>query len=263
MEQEKVASNATISSMVLPLPSKGKIYSVGSSLYHKEEIEVREMTTNEEDILTSISLIKTGKAIDNVIENCILDKNIDSSKLVVGDRNAIIIGMVLASYGADYKVDVPCEKCGEINTKYQFNLNNLPVKFLTTEPLEDGKNEFNFILPKSKLKITFSLPTAEDEKEISTTVQRLKNAVNTGKESNVSIRLKKIIKSIDNNYDTRKIAEFIDQKKMSIMDSTAIRNYVEEISPDITTAQPFKCMHCGFESEVKMPINFDFFWRTK
>jgi hypothetical protein len=260
MEREAVYTPTTL---FVPLPSSGRVYPAEYPLANKDQIAIREMTAAEEDILTSLSLIRTGKAIDTVLQNCILEKNIDVSKMLVGDRNSIIVGLILASYGNEYKTDVKCANCNETNKEYTFDINNLPVKSLGVDPVAANSNEFKFTLPKSKLDITFSLATVEDEKEISTIVDRSKKAYSDAREFNVTTRLKRLIKSINNEYSKEKIAEFIDRRQMPIKDSSALRNYIDQISPDVDMDQDFNCIHCGYSGKISMPIDFAFFWRAK
>jgi hypothetical protein len=249
-----------LTTITVPLPSKGLLYPKTSPLFGKEQVSVREMTANEEDLLTSLALIRTGKAIDEVVRACIMEPDVDAEKMLVGDRNSIIAGLILASYGSSYKTDVKCENCNETNFKYEFDINNLPIKWLKTQPLAEGVNEFEFELPKSKKKITFKLATAEDEKEITSLIRKMQNS--TDREQNVTIRLKRLITSIDGVTDKSKIVNFIEARRLPIMDSVAIRNYIEEISPDIDTMQDFSCKKCGFQGKINMPISFNFFWRA-
>ena len=58
------------------LPSKGRVYPVDSPLHNMEEIEVRHLTAADEDILTSRSLLRSGRAIDALLDNVILNKSI-------------------------------------------------------------------------------------------------------------------------------------------------------------------------------------------
>lgn len=248
--------------LIVPLPSGGKVYPIGSPLHGKTELAIREMTASEEDLLTSVSLIRTGKAIDAVISACLLER-IDPDKLLVGDRNSVLIGLILTSYGNEYESDVVCPNCAEKTKKYVFDLNNLPVKGLGAEPIEIGKNEFEFFLSKSKIKITFSLATTEDDREIRQTVERIKGASKGNTETNITTRLKKQIISINGDYNRSKVSEMIDRKMIPIKDSTELRTYIDEIAPDIDTKQDFPCQHCGVTSQITMPIGFDFFWRTK
>lgn len=248
--------------LIIPLPSAGKVYPVESPLHKKDKVEIREMSTSEEDILTSVSLVRSNKAIDTVVSQCILDKNVDIRKLIVGDRNSIVIGLVLASYGSNYKVDVTCPLCGELNKKYDFNLNNLPIRNLTVDPVSLGVNEFAYELPKSKAKVTFKLLTSEDEADIRTIVDKTKSALNTQIDRNITTRLKKQIVSINGETDAAKIAEVIDRKLFPISDSVDLKDYIDEISPDIDTKQDFTCSSCARNSKIEIPITFEFFWRT-
>lgn len=52
----------------IELPSRGLVYKSGSSV-----IKIRPMRGIEEDILTNERLVRTGKAFDMVLNNCITD----------------------------------------------------------------------------------------------------------------------------------------------------------------------------------------------
>jgi hypothetical protein len=73
------------------LPSKGRGYPEGHPLCGEEVIEIRFMTAKEEDILSSETLLKKGIAIERFMQSVIIDKRIKTDRLLVGDRNAIII----------------------------------------------------------------------------------------------------------------------------------------------------------------------------
>ena len=90
------------------LPSKGKLYQEGTPLCDADYIDIKEMTAREEDILTSRVLLKKGIAIDKVLENCIVDKNINQYDMLVGDRNIILLALRIASYGAEYTIKITC-----------------------------------------------------------------------------------------------------------------------------------------------------------
>ena len=68
------------------LPSGGKWYPPGHPLHGESSIEIKFMTAKEEDILTSPQLLRTGQAINRVVQSCVLD-NVDVNTLLVGDRN--------------------------------------------------------------------------------------------------------------------------------------------------------------------------------
>ncbi len=244
-----------------PLPSKGLIYPESSILHNKEFVAIREMSGVEEDILTSPALIRSGNAIDYVLKNCLLEKDIDINELILGDRNSLIISLVLASYGTSYKVDITCNNCDFKNKDYDFNISQLPIKNLEIEPTEKGKNEFEYELPKSKLKIRFKLLTHKEDREIREIVDKLKKLSKEQKEKYSTTRMKYEIVAINNIYDKNKIISFIESNNMPIADTVALRNYIDKISPDIITEQEFKCSNCGETDTVKIPIDYSFFWR--
>ena len=70
------------------LPSKGLGYSEEHPLFNQDTIEIRFMTAKDEDILSSRTLLKKGVAIERFLDNIIVEKDVKSSELLVGDRNA-------------------------------------------------------------------------------------------------------------------------------------------------------------------------------
>ena len=110
---ETVTDADTLLNFVTPtqfvdLPSKGKGYPQGHPLCGKETVEIKFMTAKDEDILTSKDLLKKGVAIDRLIQNLLVDKNIRSSDILLGDRNAIIISARSSGFGHLYNTNVTC-----------------------------------------------------------------------------------------------------------------------------------------------------------
>ena len=109
------------------LPSRGKFYSTDHPLHNKEVIEMRYMTAKDEDILTSPALLKNGVAIDRLIENLIVDKNVSANSLLLGDKNAVILAARISGYGEQYEVNVNCPACGT-TIEHSFDLMSSSVK---------------------------------------------------------------------------------------------------------------------------------------
>ena len=82
----------------IELPSKGHFYPEDNIL-SSGKVEMKYMTAREEDILTSVNLIKQGKALDTLLQTLIVDKKIDYNDLLVGDKNALLVGARILSYG--------------------------------------------------------------------------------------------------------------------------------------------------------------------
>ena len=157
----------------VPLPSGGSIYPQDSALHNAKTIDIRAMTAREEDILTSRALIKKGTVISSLLQSCMVEKGIDPSKMIVGDRNAVMIALRITGYGSEYDGEVDCPSCGA-KSKQSFDLSSLSIKPLQIEPSRPGENVFEFFLPVSKKTVQFKFLTGADEEEILVTQERKK-----------------------------------------------------------------------------------------
>ena len=87
----------------LSLPSKGLLYPKDSPL-SSGTIEVKYMTAREEDILTSANLIEKGTVIDKLLESVIANPKIKLDDLLIGDKNALMVGTRVLGYGKNYDI---------------------------------------------------------------------------------------------------------------------------------------------------------------
>ena len=149
---------------MVTLPSKGLLYPEGNPL-KKGEIEMKYMTAREEDILTNQNLIQNGTVIDKLLQSLIVTP-VNFNDLLTGDKNAILIAARILGYGADYEFEYKGEK---IN----INLTDIKDKPLDESLITEGKNEFSFTLPASKVNITFKLLTHGDEINIENEIKDL------------------------------------------------------------------------------------------
>jgi hypothetical protein len=83
---------------VIDIPSGGKVYSKESPLADGK-IEIKYMTTKEEDILMSENLIKKGVVIDKLLDSLIVTKGVNQASLVLGDKNAVLVASRILAYG--------------------------------------------------------------------------------------------------------------------------------------------------------------------
>jgi len=143
---------------VVDLPSQGLLYPKESSL-SSGKVEVKYMTAREEDILTSVNLIKKGLVIEKLLESLIVDKSIKLDDLLLGDKNAILIASRILAYGKEYEIEID----GQPVT---VDLTKLKDKELNENLIINGKNEFEFELPATKRKLTFKLLTQNTERNI-------------------------------------------------------------------------------------------------
>ena len=238
---------------VVDLPSKGKLYSKDSRL-SKGEVELKYMTAKEEDILTSINLIRKGIVIDKVLESLIVDKKIKIDDLLIGDKNALMISARILGYGKEYVVKASCGKCGETG--------DLKVDCTLLKDIEVSddvkENKFSMKLPATKVEIEFKLLNSAEEKSVDKDVEAMKKVQPDIDYSN-SFRFKRMITSIDGETTKSVINDFVDNKFLA-QDSLEFRKYFNTITPDVDMSYPFECKHCGHTQEVVVPLGTGFFW---
>ena len=240
----------------VPLPSRGLVYPADTSLYNRETVEIRPMTAKEEDILTSRALIKKGTVISHLLKSCVVDKSIDTEKMLSGDRNALMVAVRITGYGSSYNVEVDCPACGQ-RQKAAFSLSELPIKRLAISPVAEGANLFEVELPLTKKKVQFKFLTGEDEQEIAIMQERKKK---TGQlnENLVTTRLKYAITSVGGITDKNKIAIFV--SNMPARDSLFLRKHIDDNEPGIDLKSWLDCISCFESSEVNLPLGATFFW---
>lgn len=237
------------------LPSKGKFYPPGHPLHNQENIELKQMTAKEEDILTSVSLLKQGVAIDRVLQSIVMDKRVDVTSLLVGDKNALVIASRVSGYGNDYNTAVTCPAC-DTKQEYSFDLNLAEVTEGGSDLAQyNGDGTFNTTLPNSKLNIRFKLLNGYDEKRIST--QKKKKGA--GKGDNIITRqLRAMIVSVNDNEENEAL-NYVAENLPSL-DSAYLRKAYKECAPNIDLTQHFSCENCTYEQDMEVPLTADFFW---
>jgi hypothetical protein len=244
-----------------PLPSKGVLYDKDSSLYQRKTVDIRAMTAKDEDILMSQAYVKKGIVIDKLLESCIVDKSIDVSELLTGDRNTVLVAIRVTGFGSEYKSTVVCNHCGTRSVE-SFNLTDLKLKNLDVEPVSPGTNEFEINLPVSKKTATISLMTSAVEKELKETETRNKEVLGINPDSNrITSRLFNIIQSIDGIRDRNKIKKFIDA--MPLRDSRAIRKFIRDNEPGIDMNSSYNCSSCEQEAQVTLSLGLNFLWPSE
>jgi hypothetical protein len=241
---------------VVPLPSMGRVYPANSSLHGRETVDIRAMTAREEDILTSRALLKKGTVITELIKSCLTDKAINTSELLVGDRNALMVAVRITGYGAEYEVEVDCTECGS-KTPHVFNLGELPIRRLEINPVEEGMNLFETVLPVCKKTVRFKFLTGRDEEEISATSEKQKKLA-LGTDTAVTTNLMYAIVAVDGVTDRAKLANFV--KMMPARDSLALRNFIRDNEPGIILKQEAACESCGHTEDLDMPLGVSFLW---
>ena len=236
---------------IIDLPSEGKVYSKDSPL-SSGKLELKYMTTREEDILMSDNLIKKGMVIDKLLDSLIITKGVKESDLILGDKNAVLIASRILAYGPEYTVEVTNPNDIDEKIEYTFDLSQCPFKELPKD-VDYSDNSFEFITQVGKNKLKFKLLTGADEKLID---KELKQSSKFGYGTEITTRLRYTITEVDGDSKSQTINGFI--QNLLARDSVALRNYIRDISPDIDLTSE---VEIGGETvSVSIPLTVEFFW---
>ena len=240
------------------LPSKGLCYPKDNPL-STGIIDMKYMTAKEEDILTSVNLIKKGTVLDELFKSLIMSP-INYNDLIIGDKNAIMIASRILGYGADYRFSVTCPSCSS-KDEMSVNLSNLGESSFDEDVLSAiGKNGFiEWELPTSKRKIQFQLVTHKIEKAVQREIDAKRKISKSGIDPEITTRLKYMITSVDDNDDKKYISNFVDNEFLS-RDSYSFREYIKNIQPDVDFNVNFECSSCNHTATMALPIDAGFFW---
>ena len=241
---------------VLSLPSNGLVYPEDSPL-RSGTIDVKYMTAKEEDILTSNNLIEQGQVITKLLESVIVSKGVKLDDLLIGDKNAIMVGTRILGYGANYDISLTDPDTQE-RVEYTVNLSELKNKQIDESIYENG-NLFSFELPNSKRVLEFKLLTHGDELEIDKSLKDYEKVEKlTGVSNELTTRLKHQIQSVDGNKDQKFIDNFVDNEFLAL-DTRAYRKYVSDISPDVDMTFEYTSQ-AGKKHKLDIPLGIEFFW---
>jgi len=240
---------------LVELPSKGAFYPPEHPLHNVETVEIKMMTTKEEDILTSPTFVEKGVVFDKLLESIIVDKRISPSSLLTGDRSAILTQARISAYGPEYSFYYTCKECSNPQ-KVDYVFEEIKNKELPEDLVfEDGL--LKVVLPKSKAVLHLRFLTGQDEKEIQGEQNRRAKA--NLPEEQLILMYRKLIAKVNGNDDIFFISNFI--TSMPILDSRHIRKVYSQAKPDVDLTFHFECKKCGNVDEGGVvSISGDFFW---
>jgi len=234
---------------IIKLPSKGLFYNNGIS-----EVAVEYMTSKDEDLLTTPSLIENGTVLDILLRRKIKTPNVAIKDLLAGDRNAILLFLRTSSYGADYTVQVTDPRSG-IPFTTKVDLLRLTYKELTEFP--DAKGHFLVQIPMRKKSVVFRLLTSGEDISIDNQAKAIQEAYGEEFSQNNTLKLKASIVSINDNMDRSYIDKFVDA--MPALDAYTIRRKISDVSPNVNMSYEFVA-NDGYKFFASLTVGIDFFF---
>ena len=244
--------------MLVELPSKGRMYEENHPLHGQEHIEIRMMTAKDEDLLTNPDLIKKKVVLDRLIQSLLVDKRLRVDDLLVGDKNAILFNARIAGYGPEYNVEISCPNCGT-KQKKEYNIEeamNIEYGQETEDAVwNEEEKVFECVLPLSKYPCSFRLMSGKEEKRI-----LKKFDANTKRKQNSTLtdQMKEIIVSVNGVREKSQINMFVDY--MPATDSRFLRKLYDTVAPDVQMKSEFECQECEHVEALEVPLTVDFFW---
>jgi len=236
----------------IELPSRGAFYSNG-----KSTVKIKYLTAEEDNILFSTDLIRSGKVLDVLLENAVIDKELRPDDMVSGDRNLLLIEIRKTGFGNEYKPgSVTCGSCGK-DYNPTIDLNKLKPRMLEVMPDSDGF--YSLEMPVTKIPIRFRLLRGSDEK-------RLTKLIESGQKKSNGPRISRLITEryllqimeVNGNKDKTYISKFINA--MPTKDSLFFREYNRQVEPGIDLDYEFDCEHCGHHETKNIEINSKLFY---
>lgn len=254
MDYEKTMTKETdpdlmTSYEIVKLPSKGIFYSHGIS-----EVAVEYMTSKDEDLLTTPSLIENGTVLDVLLKRKIKTQGIIVEDLLTGDRNSIILFLRTSSYGSDYSVQVTDPRTGiQFSTKVDL----LKLHYKEPNEMPDEYGHFTVELPMRKKTVTFKLLSSGEDNRILKKSEAVKEAYGEEFSQYSTMKLKSHVVAINEKTDRSYIDKFIDA--MPALDAFTIRKKILDVSPDVDMEYEFTAKD-GYTFKTNLTVGIDFFF---
>ena len=208
------------------------------------EIELREMTGAEEELLTNQRLIRSGDAINQVLKNCILrigeiaePAMKDVLDLLSGDRLFVLVRLRQISLGDEVELALHCPSPACRGTSHTtVNLEELEVTPYGAE------REFEFRLPGSGQLVRFGYLDGHKEKRLAAL-----------KESTISSAMLIRILTIDGAAPSKKMLS-----DMAMKDRAALRAEMARVDGGIDTLVELECEACGAPLRTRLEAEAPF-----
>lgn len=243
---------------VVTIPSRGEFYDENSTMFNRENVEIRQMTAKEEEILSNADFIKDGTMLDRLIDSILVDRSINIDDMYVSDKNGIIIEARKNSYGPEYVVKDFCTACNT-EQNFAFDLNKAKI----SEKLEiegvtfnDITKTYDFTLPSSKISVRTKVLNPKEEEYLVEQKQRAQKL--NIKSSDTLNFLRAVVVEANGVQDQIMLNKLFEV--LPVLDIRMIKKVSNMAIPILETIQEVTCGGCGHVTEREVPFSLGFFW---
>lgn len=210
---------------------------------HKE-VELREMTGVEEDILASLK-VPPRRRIERILTNCIerigdyTDKQAIErilQELCQSDRATLLVWLRCLSLDPVYEFETSCPRCDEKN-KVKVELDKLDI----AQAKDPTRKVHEVALPSGKT-AKMKVLLGKDEPQRDLLVEKSKDEI-------LSVNILVRLVELDGRPPSKDAV-----KSLSWKDRNFLRNFIDEIEGGIETDVSWKCRTCESEFTIMVDI---------
>jgi hypothetical protein len=234
------------------------------------EVRMRSMKGKDLDVLRDKKKVGTGESTTSILNACTLEvlnrsiyeklPSFNWADCLIADRMRAVIGVRVATSGADYTFRVRCsdQDCKAM-IHWSLDLDALPVKELPESSKQNLMNGAIFSTTIAGTGLRFKLATGRDQLKLvrlANELQRHKGDAGprTPNEGRTMLGLAQRIVSIDGQED---ITGWLSELYMA--DLRDLLKEFEAVDGGVETGIEIICSECGMQQEVELPLDRSFF----
>jgi hypothetical protein len=248
-QMNKIDPDLTVGFEIISLPSKGIFYSNRIS-----EVPVEYMTSKDEDIMTTPSLLENNTALDVLLKSKVKSKDLKVDDMLAGDKNAITIFLRASAYGYDYDVDVRDPRTGKY---FKATIDLSKIKYKEVTELPDEMLEFSVELPRKKKIAKFKLLCEREVDLIIKKAKAMQEAYKFPYNPIGQLLLKAQVTQIGHERSPDYINRFLDA--ISPLDANVIKKKIVDVTPNVDLKYTFTASD-GYQFTTPIEIGIDFFF---
>jgi hypothetical protein len=229
IQQEKQDKHIERPFEMLFIPSRGLFYQSKENY-----LLLNQLTYIEENLLTSEFLVESGKAMEFVLKNILVEQNVKPSELLAGDVQAIGLFLRSFAYGDKLDLEFDCQHCS-FKEEVPIRLSSFQMKDIIVPP-ENGL--IPMLLDGTNLVFKFKPLTYFEDVGMA-----------RAKISNLD-RIIYMTHSINGCEEKSVITQVI--RKLKLPEIRRVKKFLEKAMPGVDAVVRHTCSSCGKPNSYNM-----------